>query len=300
MKQIKLSSSLSFSQFALGFWRLKEWNMPAIALLSYMEESIEMGISTFDHADIYGDYECEAQFGKALKLNPSLRNKMQLVSKCGIKPVSKKFENRRTSHYDTTSENIITRAEQSLKNLQTDYLDLLLIHRPDPLMNPEETAKAFEKLRNSGKVLNFGVSNFTIPDFEMLNSFLDHKLLTNQVEISPYQLEHFENGNLSFFIKEKIHPMAWSPLAGGKLLNPVDEKSKRIHSKLSEIAGRLGIKQLDTLIYAWLLRHPVGIIPVLGTGKASRLHQALQATEIILSTEDWFEIYEAGLGHRVP
>ncbi len=300
MKKLKLSDSLEVSQFALGFWRLKDWKMSSKELLDYVETALDLGITTFDHADIYGNYDCEAIFGEVLKRKPSLRDDMQLVSKCGIKLATDKFPQRKINHYDTGRKHIIRSVEQSLQKLHTDHLDLLLIHRPDPLMNPRETAGAFEELKVAGKVLNFGVSNFTIPDFEMLQSFLPFPLVTNQVEISPNRLEHFENGNMAFFLKNNIHPMAWSPMAGGKLFNPTDEKSQRIHNRLKEMAERLQIEHLDALVYAWLLRHPAGIIPVLGTGKIAHLQQALQAEKINLSTEDWFEIYEAGLGHRVP
>ncbi len=300
MDRLKLSENLEFSRFALGFWRLKEWKMIPQALLSYVETAIELGVTTFDHADIYGNYDCEVLFGDALKLKPSLRNKIQLVSKCGIKLVSDKFPCRRINHYDTTYAHITNSVDASLLKLHTDHLDLLLIHRPDPLMNPTETARAFEDLKTSGKVLNFGVSNFTVADFELLQSALPFPLVTNQVEISPYQMEHFSNGNLAHFLKKHIHPMGWSPLAGGRLLHPADEKSERINAKLKDVASRLQIKHIDTLVYAWLLRHPVGIIPVLGTGNITHLQQAIQALEIDLTTEEWFEIYEAGLGHRVP
>jgi len=300
MERIKFTLDFEASRFALGFWRLKDWKLSRKALLKYLETVLELGITTFDHADIYGNYDSELLFGNVLKLKPSLRDKMQLVSKCGIKLVSDKFPLRRLNHYDTSYDHVLRSVEKSLRNLKTDHLDLLLIHRPDPLMNPAETARIFEELKASGKVLNFGVSNFTISDFEMLQRFLPFPMVTNQVEISPYQLEHFSNGNMAFFLKNDIHPMAWSPMAGGKLLHPIDEKSHRIHYKLKDIADRMQIEHLDALVYAWLLRHPAGIIPVLGTGNVAHLRHAIQALEIQLTTEEWFEIYEAGLGHRVP
>ncbi len=279
---------------------MKEWQMSSPEVLTYVEKLLETGITTFDHADIYGNYECEALFGEVLKLKPELRSQMQLVTKCGIVQKHDHFSKKKFQYYDTGYEHIIESVDRSLSNFNTDYIDLLLIHRPDPLMNPEETARAFKDLKASGKVLNFGVSNFIIPDFEMLNRYYDNNLITNQLEISPYDLEHFENGNISFYTKEGIHPMAWSPLAGGKLIHPDDEESRRIHRKLSELAERLQIESIDILVYAWLLRHPAGIIPILGTGKIERVHQAVKALNISLTTEDWFRIYEAGLGHPVP
>ena len=300
MEKIKLSPTLEVSRFALGFWRLKKWKMSTGELLNFMGKALSLGITTFDHADIYGDYSCEVLFGEALKQKPALRQKMQLVTKCGIKVVSQKFPERKINHYDTGYQHIVSSVEQSLRNFHTDYLDLLLIHRPDPLMNPAETTRAFEDLHRSGKVLHFGVSNFTSSDFEMLQSYLRFPLVTNQVEISPSQLEHFQNGNMAYFLQKNIHPMAWSPLAQGRLLHPDDEKSLRIYNRLSELAKQKGTENINTLVYAWLLKHPAGIIPILGTGKIERIGEALKAFDVSLSTEDWFEIYEAGLGHRVP
>ncbi len=300
MERIKLSPTLEISRFALGFWRLKEWKMTTGELLGFVEKILSFGITTFDHADIYGDYSCEALFGKVLEQKPALRQNIQLITKCGIKPVSPKFPERKTNHYDTGYQHIVYSVEQSLKNFHTDYINMLLIHRPDPLMNPAETARAFEDLHRSGKVLYFGVSNFTPSAFDMLQAHLRFPLVTNEVEISPWQLEHFQNGNMAYFLQEGIHPMAWSPLAQGKLLHPNDEKSYRIHKKLIALMQQKEITSLSTLIYAWLLKHPAGIIPVLGTGKIERVIEALKVFDISLTTEEWFDIYEAGQGHRVP
>ncbi len=300
MEKIKISPTLEISRFVHGFWRLKEWKMSSSELLHFIETVLDTGITTFDHADIYGDFSCEALFGEALKRKPALRKKIQLITKCGIMPVSQKFSERRVGHYDTGYAHILKSVDRSLRNFHTDYLDLLLIHRPDPLMDPAETARAFEEVHQSGKVLHFGVSNFTPADMEMLKAHLSLPLVTNEVEISPAQLEHFSNGNMAYFLQKGIHPLAWSPLAQGKLLHPDDEKSHRIHKTLTALTQRKEIVSLSTLAYAWLLRHPAGIIPILGTGKIERITEALKATEISLSTEEWFEIYEAGLGHRVP
>lgn len=225
---------------------------------------------------------------------------MQLVTKCGIKMMSDKFPERMIKHYDTGYEHIIFSVEQSLKNLHTDHIDLLLIHRPDPLMDPAETAKAFEELESQGKVLNFGVSNFTPMQFEMLDRHFGGPLVTNQVEISPYNLEHFQNGNIEFFLREGIHPMAWSPLSGGKIFEPGDERGRRIKTKLKEIAKTLGVEAIEKVIYAWLLAHPAGIIPIVGTGRIERLKKAVQSLNIELTREQWFDIYVASMGHKVP
>ena len=300
MKSINISEDLEMSRIAQGLWRLDKWDMSNQELLHFVEEAMDLGVTTFDHADIYGDYTCEALFGQIFRLKPGLRKRMQLVTKCGIKMVSEKYTERMIKHYDTGYGHIISSVEQSLKNLHTDYIDLLLIHRPDPLMDPAETAKAFEELESQGKVLNFGVSNFTPMQFEMLDRHFDGPLVTNQVEISPYNLEHFQNGNIEFFLREGIHPMAWSPLSGGKVFEPDDEKGIRIKTKLKEIAKTLGVEDIEKVIYAWLLTHPAGIIPIVGTGKIERLKKAVQSVDIELTREQWFEIYVASMGHKMP
>ncbi len=300
MERIALTDTLEVSRIVWGLWRLMEWQLSPEKLLGQIEEALELGVSTFDHADIYGDYGCELAFGKALKLKPQLREKMQLISKCGIKLVSSRYPERNLPHYDTSYGHIIRSVEASLKNLQTDYLDLLLIHRPDPLMNPADTARAFVQLQEEGKVRHFGVSNFTPGQYEMLEAHFPGKLLTNQVEISAYCLDHFQNGNMDFFLKKKLHPMAWSPVRGGHLFKPTDEKGKRLQQKLNEITERKGLDGMDTLLYAWLLQHPAKIIPIVGSGKPERLRRAAESLAVELSREEWFEIWVASQGYPVP
>ena len=295
----QVTKDLELSRIIHGHWRLADWKLSDQQLLKLTEQSIELGVTSFDHADIYGNYSCESLFGDALSLKPSLRDEIQIISKCGIKLESNKFPERKLKTYDYSYEHIVTSVENSLKNLKTNYLDVLLLHRPSPFFNPEEVAKAFSDLKRRAQVLNFGVSNFNSQQFDMLNSYTDEKLVTNQVEISPYCLEHFENGNLDFFLKERIKPMAWSPLAGGRLLNPQSEKGQKIYKVLLEIAEELELDQIDQVIYAWLLKHPVGIMPIVGTSKIERIKNAVDAISIEMSHEQWFRIYEA-TGAEMP
>jgi predicted oxidoreductase len=261
---------------------------------------IEMGVTSFDHADIYGNYSCEALLGNVLNLKKGLRSKIEIITKCGINLITDKFPDRKIKYYEYSYDHIITSVDNSLTNFMTDHIDLLLLHRPAPFFDPEEVAKAFSVLKREGKVLHFGVSNFTPGQFEMLKSYTGERILTNQVEISPYQLEHFENGNMDFFLKEKIKPMAWSPLAGGKLLNPHDEKGKRILRALVEVAEELNITPIDKIIYAWLLKHPASVIPVVGSGKTERIKHAVEALKINMSLEQWYKIYIASMGKDLP
>lgn len=245
-----------------------------------------MGITSFDHADIYGDHTIEELFGRSM---PNVdRSKIQLISKCGIKFSSNARPGVYVKHYDTSSSHIIWSVENSLRNLKTDYLDLLLIHRPDPLLNPEDVASAFTHLRESGKVLHVGVSNFTPSQFSLLQSALNFPLVTNQIEISLTKTDALFNGDLDFLQERKISPMAWSPLGGGELL------SKKL--------DLLGFEKANTsqLAIAWLLNHPAKILPVIGTSKAERIIEAAQSIKIVLDRQQWFSLLRQVSGVDVP
>ncbi|UOY91102.1 aldo/keto reductase [Ectobacillus sp. JY-23] len=300
MEQIQLAENVKFSRIVHGLWRLTEWNMTDAEVVQLIEQCMELGITTFDHADIYGDYTCETLFGQALRQKPSLRENMQIVTKCGIKLLSDKYPERTVKYYDTSKEHIIKSVEQSLRNLQTEYIDVLLIHRPDPFMNPAEVAEAFRQLRQEGKVLQFGVSNFLPSQFDMLSAHVDEPLVTNQIEISALQLEHFGNGTLDKCQETRIAPMAWSPLAGGSIFRDSSERAERVRSVLEKIGTEIGATSLDEVLYAWLLQHPARIMPIVGSGKLERIQSAVNATKLSMTTHQWFEIYTASMGHEVP
>ena len=300
MNKIKLADKLEVSRIIHGHWRLRDWKMLDRELLELTQQAMELGVTTFDHADIYGNHICEKSFGDALALKKEIRKELQIITKCGIKIVSDKFPSRKIGHYDYSTTHIVSSAEKSLANFRTDYIDLLLLHRPSPFFNPEEVANAFYKLKQRGKVLYFGVSNFNPRQYEMLNSYLDDKLVTNQVEISPYSIEHFENGNIDYFLQERIKPLAWSPLGLGRILKPEDEKGRRIFDCLTRIAEELNVDSIDKIIYSWLLKHPASIIPIVGTGKIKRIKLAVEALDIDMSLEQWFQIYVASTGKNMP
>ncbi|MFP4470378.1 MAG: aldo/keto reductase family oxidoreductase [Bacteroidales bacterium] len=300
MERISLTSTgPEFSRIALGMWRLNTWNLNTDQLVGFLEEAIEMGFTTFDHADIYGDYTCEEIFGRALKEKPELRQKMELVSKCGIKLISETRPKNRFHGYDTSKEHILASVETSLKNLHTNHLDLLLIHRPDPLMNAARVAEAFDELRENGKVRYFGVSNFTPFQFELLQSHLHFQLVTNQVEVSVLQMNALHDGTLDQCQKIDIRPMAWSPFGGGTLFSGESEREKALRTVLGEIASEHHAA-IDQVALAWLLKHPAGIIPVLGTGNLHRIRGAAGALELELSRDEWFRIWTASAGQEVP
>lgn len=297
--RIALNDNLSLSRIVHGYWRLRDWDLSDEQLLKLIEQVLELGITSFDHADIYGNHTCEAYFGRALALKPELREKMELISKCGIKMATDYNPELDIKIYDYSTEYIIKQAETSLKNLGTDRLDLLLLHRPAPFFNPEEVAKAFDQLKSSGKVLNFGVSNFSPAQFDTLQSYLDMPLATNQVEISVSCLAHFENENTEYFLKHKIKPMAWSPLAGGAIFDPKTEKDQRLTAVLKNIAAELNT-DIDQVMYAWLLKHPTGIMPIVGSQHINRIKSAVDALKIELSLKQWYKIYIASKGEDLP
>lgn len=277
-----------FSRIIAGAWR---WNLPEASVYNLIGTSLEQGITTFDHADIYGDHGNEAIFGNVLRGSSSLREKMEIVTKCGIKFPSAHRPSSWVKHYDTSKEHIVWAAENSLKTLATDRIDLLLIHRPDPLLNPEEVAEAFTSLKQSGKVLYFGVSNFTPTQFEMLQSYLSFPLVTNQIEVSLTHHAPLFDGSLDILMKHRVAPMAWSPLGGGKLM----EGKSAVFSKASQY------KATETqMALAWLLKHPSGMFPVIGTTKPERIVESAQAIHIDLDKQDWFEMLKIVQGKEMP
>ena len=277
----------SFSRIITGVWRWNSLSSETVERL--IKTSLEEGITTFDHADIYGDHSCEEIFGNILKKDTALRNKMELVSKCGIKFPSARRPNTWIKHYDTSEDHIIWSVNNSLKMLGTDHLDLLLIHRPDPLLNPHEVSEAFAKLKAAGKVLHFGVSNFTPSQFEMLQQFLPFPLVTNQIEISLSRIDPMFNGDLDLLLKHQASAMGWSPLGGGKLQYEDRDwfgKASKYNATYSQLA------------LAWLLKHPGNIFPILGTTKPERIIEAAKSINIDLDKQDWFEMLKWSMGGK--
>jgi predicted oxidoreductase len=279
----------TFSRLIAGAWR---WNLEESKIEQLIQTSLDADITTFDHADIYGDHSNEEIFGNVLKKNPGLRNKMEIVTKVGIKFCSGRRPKTWVKHYDTSKEHILWTADNSLKLFNTDRIELLLIHRPDPLLNPEEVAEAFGQLRKSGKVLNFGVSNFTPTQFEMLQSYLPFPFVTNQIELSLTSHAPLFDGTMDVLMKHRVGAMVWSPLGGGKL---VKEGNQELFNK----ASKYGATQ-SQLSLAWLLRHPGNIFPVIGTTKPERITEAAKAVDFKMDVQDWFEMLLVVQGKEMP
>lgn len=286
-----------FSRIVAGVWRMAEWGWSVEQRRQWVESCLELGVTTFDHADIYGGYTIEALFGEVLQHAPYLRSRMELVSKCNIALTTQNRPQHRIKHYNTSREHIITSAERSLLNLRTDYLDCLLIHRPDPLMNVDEVAEAFSALQLAGKVRYFGVSNFSPSQFDLLNSHFP--LITNQVECSLLQMNPLHDGTLDQAQRLRCAPMIWSPLAGGSLFRGDGDRERRVRHELERIAQQLAVSPA-TVAYLWLLQHPARLLPLTGSGRIDAIRDAVAATGLVMDRQDWFALWQASSGHEVP
>ena len=271
-------------------WGIWDANFKTADYQRMIEKSLELGFTTFDHADIYGDHTTEAEFGEVLKSHPELREQMEIVTKCGILRVCDNKPQHYIKAYDSSKEHILQSAEDSLRQLGTDYIDVLLLHRPDFLMNPDEIGEAFELLYRSGKVRSFGVSNFTKSQIEMLSESVP--VGTHQLEISVKALQAFSDGTLDQCTKDGIVPMAWSPLGGGDLPAALVEELKKW-------ADEFGTTP-QVIALAWLMQHPAGILPVIGTTKEDPLVNSKEALSIKLDRQQWYSIYQASTGVRIP
>jgi predicted oxidoreductase len=289
---------LKLSPIVAGVWRAPEWGLDAQGLLRWMEEAVALGITGFDHADIYGGYTVEAMFGAAMALSPALRDQVQLITKCGIKLMSPQRPAHRIKSYDSSRAHVLASVDASLAALRTDRIELLLIHRPDLLMQPEELADTFRHLQAAGKVLEFGVSNHTASQVALLRK--RHPLVTNQIEFSPLQMQALADGTLEQCVDLNIRPMIWSPLGGGRLMSGKDEHAVRVRGALESLRGRYGGASIATLAYAWVMRHPSRPIPVTGTRRNEALREAVAATSFKLAAEDWYTVWQASVGHEVP
>lgn len=288
-----------FSRMVAGVMKWGDWGkqLDTQEMLRLIEQCIESGVTTFDHADIYGHYTTEAAFGAALKLQPALRERMQIVTKCGINLVTPNRPQHKIKSYDTSKNHILKSVEQSLQNLQTDQIDLLLLHRPDVLLDPDVVAETFSNLQQAGKVKYFGVSNFTPSQFAMLNSRIE--LVTNQVEASLLHLDPFTDGTFDQCLQHRIKPMVWSPLGGGEIFGASkDDRIIRIQRTAKTLATKHDAA-LDQILLAWLLRHPAQLLPVLGTARIERIQAATEAIHIELTREEWYELWQASRGEEV-
>lgn len=297
MDRVSLTNDVSLSRILYGMWRLSDDQDTSTAhVQAKIEACLEQGITSMDQADIYGGYEAEEVLGNALKVAPALKDKIEIVTKCDIVAPAGRYSDAPCKYYDTSRAHILASVDHSLRLMDVDKIDLLLVHRPDPLMDHRETGAALDEVVASGKVRSVGVSNFKPWDWSLLQSAMETQLCTNQIEISLVAHEAFTNGDIATLQEKGIAPMAWSPLGGGSLMS---QSTNQLRDKMQEIAAETETDAASVAI-AWLLRHPANILPVMGTNTLSRISKFSDALAVDMSRTRWYELYTLALGHEVP
>lgn len=296
MERVTLGGGIELSRIVYGMWRLgDDPDTSAAHVQAKVESCLAQGITTLDQADIYGGYMAEEILGAAFRAAPALKSQVEIVTKCDIVVDAGRHAGARVKHYDTSRAHIESSVDASLSLMGVDRIDLLLIHRPDPLMRPEETGRTLDDLVQRGKVGAVGVSNFRPWDWKLLQSRMETPLATNQIELSLTALDPFTNGDVAFLHEQAKPIMAWSPLGGGHLMA---ESRHGVTQKLREIA-QLHDVDAAAVAVAWLLAHPAGILPVMGTNTLGRIATLSDALKVAMDRQTWFTLYEAALGHEV-
>lgn len=289
-----------FSRMIYGTWRLLSTKPTAQEINARLNACLDLGITTIDTAEIYGLYEVEKLLGAALALSPGLRDKLELVTKAGIYVPCAYHPDRRTAHYNATGARLVKSLEKSLRWLGTDHVELFLVHRPDWLARADDTAAGLNQLLREGKIRAAGVSNYSASQFDLLNSRMEQPLATNQLEFHLLRMDPIYDGTFHQCEKLGIAPMAWSPLAGGKIFDPQNEAAQRLAVAAEKISPRANGATLEQLAYAWVLAHPSRPLAILGTNKIERIRSAAQADAITLEREDWYALWEAAQGRKIP
>ena len=301
--RITFPNGRSLSRMAYGVWRLSEAQDHSVsANLARIDACLDQGITTFDHADIYGDYRCEALFGEAIKARPSLKSQIEIVTKTDIMLLSSQWPSTRVKHYDTSAAHVTASVDRSLSRIGVDVIDLLLIHRPDPLMDAQALGACLDGLIDSGKLRGVGVSNFMPWDVDLLQSCMKHKLQTNQLELSLLHTAPFINGQLAHAQQHRMPVMAWSPLGGGRLhaqAGTPGTAAARLAPKLEALARAAGT-DTTAVAMAWLMHHPVGVVPVMGSNQLDRIARFGDAARVPMDRQTWYGLYELANGHEVP
>jgi len=276
-------------------WGVWDKNLTTREMEHMIQVSIENKITTFDHADIYGSYTTESDFGKAFHASKITRDKLQLITKCGIQMIADKRPGNIIKHYDYSKDYIIKSVEGSLKNLKTDYIDVFLLHRPSPLMQADEIAEAVEKLKGEGKIIDFGLSNFTSSQTELIRQRTE--VSYNQVQFSATHYEPMLDGSLDYMQTHEIRPLSWNPL--GTVFREDTKQTRRLKKLFSNLLEKYHLGA-DTLLLSWILKHPAKIIPIAGTVNVARIQSLSKAIEFEMDTEDWFAIWTESMGNDVP
>ncbi|MDG0989132.1 MAG: aldo/keto reductase [Yoonia sp.] len=296
MNRINITKDISFSRIVYGMWRLSDdSDTSAKHVQAKIEACLAQGITTMDQADIYGGYEAEEVLGVALQAAPALKDQIEIVTKCDIVAPAGRHANARVKYYDTSAQHISASVDASLKLMNIDTIDTLLVHRPDPMMDHHETGKYLDGLIAAGKVRSVGVSNFKLHDWTLLQSAMSNTLVTNQIELSVTAHDGFTNGDVAYLQERNVPIMAWSPLGGGALMTGTGP----VQDALQSVADAHGV-DTGAVAVAWLLAHPAQIMPVMGTNNISRINSLSDALKVKMDRQTWYEIYTAALGNEVP
>lgn len=296
MNRIDITQDLSFSRIIYGMWRLSDDDDTTPAhVQAKIEACLAQGITTLDQADIYGGYAAEEVLGNALRAAPALKDQIEIVTKCDIVAPMGRYADAGGKYYDTSRAHILASVDHSLRLMDIDKIDTLLIHRPDPMMNHHETAAALDEVVASGKVRSVGVSNFKLHDWTLLQSAMKTPLVTNQIGLSLTAHLGFTNGDVAYLQERNVPIMAWSPLGGGAMMTG----KGAVQSALSKVAAENAVDNAAVAV-AWLLAHPAGIMPVMGTNNLTRIKSLSDALKVNMTRETWFELYTAALGNEVP
>ena len=296
MNRIDITQGLSFSRIIYGMWRLSDDDDTSPAhVQAKIEACLAQGITTLDQADIYGGYAAEEVLGTALKAAPALKEQIEVVTKCDIVAPMGRYADAGVKYYDTSRAHILASVDHSLRLMDIDKIDTLLIHRPDPMMNHHETGAALDEVVASGKVRSVGVSNFRLHDWTLLQSAMKTPLVTNQIELSLTAQQGFTNGDVAYLQERNVPIMAWSPLGGGTMMTGTGA----VQGALSKVAAENGVDN-SAVAVAWLLAHPAKVLPVMGTNNINRIKALSDALKVTMDRETWFELYTAARGAEVP
>lgn len=298
MEKIYLSDSgPKVSPAIYGFWRWEDTSATGQASIErIVNYCLELGINTFDHADTYGGYQCEELFGNVLKQKSFKREDVVLFTKCGVNIPHSSRPDIRVKYVDSSSAHIVKSVDSSLKKLRTDYIDIFLLDQLDPLSNLEETALTLERLRGSGKIRNIGVANFSVFQHQLLASYLRVPIVTNHVELNLLNTTALDNGQLDYIKQKYMRPLAAAPLAGGRIENGTDVQAAGVHYKLDELSKKYNAN-IESLAVAWLIK--IGALPLIGTTSEQRIKNIVDAFDIDLERQDWYELYNASKGNVI-
>lgn len=291
MEKIYLSDAgPKVSPAIYGFYRWDVNEINAKKMESIIDLCLELGINTFDHADIYGGYQCEEIFGEIIKNKRIKREDIVLFTKCGLVVPNSNNPDVRVKYYDTSKEHITKSLESSLRKLRTDYIDIFLLNQLDPLSDLDETALTLQKLRESGKVKNIGVVNFSVFQHQLLSSYLRIPIVTNHIELNLLNTSAFDNGQIDYLKQKYMRPLATAPLAEGHIANSIEKRPLLIRRKLEELSSKYDAN-IESIAVAWIVK--LGALPLIGTTNEQRIKNISRAFDIDLERQDWYELYQA-------